>query len=93
MRLAVVDYDRLADAIVERLVQRGLVPAPPAQHREPPPAKWLKLMEFANRWHMSRAALYDRLGEGLPSTGEGRRRRIPVAEGDAWMVAHGTVQE
>jgi len=48
--------------------------------------------EFAARWGFKRRVVYRLIQEGLPTTGEGKRRRIPVAEGDAWMSESGTTR-
>jgi hypothetical protein len=46
--------------------------------------------QFGARHGFKRRAVYDFFNEGLPSQGEGKRRRVPVAEGDAWMSGKAT---
>ena len=80
------DLEKLATLVADKLAARI---GEPQRHPEPPAPKWLKLEAFRARWSLSKSALYERLAEGLPNEGEGRRRRIPVEAGDEWMRSHG----
>lgn len=48
----------------------------------------LTVAKFAKRWGYSKRYIETCLRQGLPKCGEGRGRRIPIAEGDAWMRLH-----
>lgn len=48
----------------------------------------LTVAKFAKRWGYSKRYIETCLRQGLPKCGEGRGRRIPIAEGDAWMWLH-----
>jgi hypothetical protein len=85
---------RAEDIITELLAIRARVDEaigklramPQSEPREPVvEAKYQKLAEFCERWNISRTTLHTRIGEGLPSVGSGRDRRIVVKDGDAWM--------
>jgi hypothetical protein len=64
-----------------------LVPRPAEQAPMAPVA--LKVADFAKRWGFSKREIENRIRRGLPIVGEGRARRIVVAQGDAWMENHG----
>ncbi len=92
--------DRIVQAAVEGLVRvfrtdarlvRELVTAVNARGA-PTEVVAMPPEEFAARWGFKRRVVYRLIQEGLPTTGEGKRRRIPVAEGDAWMSESGTTR-
>lgn len=50
------------------------------------PERLLSPGEMARRWGISRAMVYDLLGEGCPSLKIGRARRLRVSDADAWLA-------
>jgi hypothetical protein len=49
----------------------------------------VSVVEFAVRWSYSKREIETRIRRGLPLVGEGRARRVPLTEGDAWMREQG----
>jgi hypothetical protein len=48
----------------------------------------LTVVNFAKRWNYSKRQIETYIRQGLPLVGQGRARRVAIAEGDAWMRTH-----
>lgn len=48
----------------------------------------LSVAKFARRWDFGKRQIETYIRRGLPRCGEGKGRRIPIAEGDDWMRNH-----
>ncbi len=69
------------DAILSKLDGAG--PSAPA------PARFMKVADFAKAHALSARTIRDYCDLGMPHRGEGKGRRIVVAEADEWIAAGG----
>lgn len=60
-------------------------PSPPTPAVTNPEVVALSVSKFAVRWDHCKRQIEKYIRQGLPKHGEGRQRRIVVAEGDEWM--------
>ncbi len=68
------------DSVLAALPAAAIVPT--SATAEP---AWMKIGDYATARSLGYRTLMDMIVEGLPTVGEGRRRRIVVAEADAWQ--------
>ena len=50
-----------------------------------PPEEYLTVQQYADRWQVSVRTIESRITSGLPLVGEGKMRRVPVQQADAWL--------
>jgi len=55
--------------------------------RESTPA-YMTIADYAARVALSKRTIVYRIGEGLPTVGRGRGRRVDVAAADEWLKSH-----
>ncbi len=58
-------------------------PASPALSKVEP--RWMRLGAYAAARSFSRRTLHTMITEGLPTTGDGKGRRVVVADADTWL--------
>ncbi len=58
----------------------------PSLAKGEPDAEWMTIGRYCQARSIPRRTLHDRIREGLPTIGEGRDRRVIVAEADAWLA-------
>jgi hypothetical protein len=75
------------DAILAELPEHG-PPAAPTQH-----ARYMTVPGFASMRGYSARTVRDYCDLGMPHTGEGKGRRVHVAEAIAWLEAGGPKRE
>lgn len=70
-------------------IDAALAELPANEQIAPAPAKseprWMRLGDYATARSFSRRTLHTMIVEGLPTTGDGKGRRVIVAEADAWL--------
>jgi len=80
------DSGSAASVMTPQPVQVPSTPAVPLETS--PEVIALTVAKFAKRWGYSKRYIETCLRHGLPIHGEGRGRRIPIAEGDEWVRLH-----
>lgn len=73
------------DALLAELPDGASAPTPAAAAAQ----RFMKLPAFAASRSLSSRTIRDYCDLGMPHQGEGRARRILVAEADAWIAAGG----
>jgi hypothetical protein len=73
-----------ARALVQAAVEK-LAPVPAKESA--PVVRYARIREYATRVGFSVRTLHDLIGQGLPTIGEGKLRRVEVAAADAWIAA------
>jgi hypothetical protein len=58
---------------------------PPAGGEAPPRKIFMTVSEYAAHVGFSKRTIENLIGRGLPLSGSGRLRRVPVVEADAWL--------
>jgi hypothetical protein len=99
MSLTEHEQEALAEAIAARLLRAighalsgGATPVAAVSTASAPPDTaplWLPIDEYAARTRYSKRSITQWISEGLPTVGEGKARRVIVAEADRWIAARG----
>ncbi len=81
-------------AEAHELLARGLrAEAETLDANAAPVASYMKVGEFAAHVTVSVRTVWNWIDRGLPTVGQGRGRRVPVAEADAWLAQHRDQQD
>ena len=59
--------------------------APKPRAAEPSP-EWMRIADYCATRGLSRRTLHGMIADGLPTVGEGKRRRIVVSKADEWIA-------
>lgn len=91
--LAETEIERLRVLALEVIAKgqellSSLPGAPPASAPASEPM-WMRIRPYAESRGFTYRTILEFVGEGMPSVGEGRRRRIVVREADRWVKTKG----